>query len=164
MRKLLSFERMRTAYHEAGHAVMAHLCGQRVESVEILGDEELSGSVSTLSLNTDSSSSLEMELQILCLLSGQAAESIRFPRVAAPYENEDLDAAIRIALNLLSSPEEVMPFLKNAEAEVLRLLYREWELVEALVTALHQQPVLEGEELRRILTRVPSCEDERAVS
>lgn len=143
---------------------MAHLCGRRVESIEILGDEELSGSVSTLSLNTDSSSSLEMELQILCLLAGQAAESIGFPGVVLFRENEDLDAAIRIALKLVSNPEKVMPFLEHAEAGVVSFLKREWDSVEALVEKLLRNPVLEGEELRTILAGVSCFEDERAVS
>ncbi len=164
MRDFFSLDRKRTAYHEAGHAVMAHLCGQRVVSVEILGDEELSGSVSTLSLGTDSTSSPAMELRILCLLAGQVAESLCFSRVMDRHAKEDVDAAVRLALKLVSAPEEVMPYLENAEAEVARLLRREWEIVEELVAALLRNPVLEGEVLRQILARCPLGEEERAVS
>ena len=33
------------AYHEAGHTVMAHLCGRAVRRVSIVGDEESAGRV-----------------------------------------------------------------------------------------------------------------------
>ena len=42
-----------TAFHEAGHAVMAQLCGRQVTEVEIIGDREHTGSVQSLAFPPD---------------------------------------------------------------------------------------------------------------
>lgn len=73
-----------TAYHEAGHAVMAHLCGQIVTTVEIVGDEEHTGSVSSLRFLEEPRwgvdehmPSAAIEARILCLVADIAAENAK---------------------------------------------------------------------------------------
>ncbi len=156
----------RTAYHEAGHAVMAHLCGQIVTQVEVCGDAEHSGSVSTLRFHEqprwgddESLPSASFEARILCLVAGLAAETISGRSTKWQESDGDLNEAVRLALRIVGSCERVIPLLEQAHDHAVELLRRHWPAVECIAHVLLSNGNLTGEDLRRLL--VPLLEEEK---
>jgi ATP-dependent Zn protease len=150
-----------TAFHEAGHAVMAELCGRQVTEVEIVGDPEHTGSVHSLAFPPDpgegdtSDAEIEdIERQLKIVLSGEVAEAMVTGREEWDETNKDLDAAVRLAMRMVDDCEEVLPLLSEIRSEVERGLRAHWPAVEALVHELIERKSLTGTEVRRLLTRV----------
>lgn len=72
-----------TALHEAGHAVIAQLCGQQITTVEIVGDAEHAGSVQSLRFPPDPAEAAgpeearsSIERRLRCVLAGTAIEAM----------------------------------------------------------------------------------------
>jgi len=151
----------KTAYHEAGHAVMAHLCGQIVMRVEVCGDAEHSGSVSSLRFRgqprwaaNSCLPSASYEARILCLVAGLAAETIATGRTTWKETDDDLNEAVRLALRIVGSCDRVLAFLELAHDHAVELLRRHWSAVEVVADELLCQGNLAGEDLRRLLAPV----------
>ena len=147
-----------TAYHEAGHTVMAHLCGQIVTTVEIVGDEEHTGSVSCLrfleeprwGLNKHMPSAA-IEARILCLVAGIAAESILTGDSSWREPEDDLDEAVRLALRVVGSCDRVLPLLEEARDHAVDLLDRHWNAIEILAGLLLIHRRLTRDQLRQAM-------------
>jgi len=146
-----------TAYHEAGHAVMAHLCGQIVTTVEIVGDEEHTGSVSSLRFleeprwgADEQMPSAAIEARILCLIAGVAAENILTGDQSWREPEDDLDEAVRLALRVVGSCDRVLPLLEEARDHAVDLLDRHWEGVEALAAMLLIHRRLSRDQMRHV--------------
>lgn len=147
-----------TAYHEAGHAVMAHLCGQIVTKVEIIGDDDHTGSVSCIRfheepqwLADENIPSAAIEARVLCLVAGIAAENIVSGDLSWHESEGDLDEAVRLALRVVGSCERVLPFLKEARDHSSDLLRRHWKAVEALAGLLLIHKSLSRDEVRQVV-------------
>jgi ATP-dependent Zn protease len=147
-----------TAYHEAGHAVMAQLCGQRITEVEIIGDTEHSGSVRSLRIHEEQGPDVDpgiptalTERMLLCLVAGMVAESMISGRRSWDEGSEDLDAAVRLAMKVVGDCERVLPFLEIAREHTEDLLRRNWPAVDRLAAALMERRRMTGEEVRRLL-------------
>lgn len=148
-----------TAYHEAGHAVMAQLCGQQITEVEIIGDEDHSGSVKSLRFPAEHGSDADpamptapTERRLLCTAAGMVAESMASGRDRWDEGCEDLDAAVRLAMQVVGDCERVLPYLEVVREHTEELLDRNWPAVEALAETLFDRGRLTGEEVRRLLT------------
>lgn len=149
---------MLTAYHEAGHAVMAQLCGQQVTEVEIVGDDELSGSVRSLRFAEEHGSEHDpsiptapIERRLLCTAAGMVAEAMVSGHRNWDEGSEDLDTAVRLAMQVVGDCERVLPFLEMVGDHIEDLLRGSWPAVEALAAALLENQRLTGEEVRRLL-------------
>jgi len=147
-----------TAYHEAGHAVMAQLCGQRITEVEIIGDSEHSGSVRSLRIHEEQGPDVDpgiptapTERLLLCLVAGMVAEARVSGRRSWDEGCEDLDAAVRLAMQVVGDCERVLPFLEIARDHTEGLLKNHWPAVEALASSLIERRRMTGEEVRRLL-------------
>lgn len=147
-----------TAYHEAGHAVMAHLCGQIVTKVEIIGDEEHTGSVSCLRYLEEprwgvdkNIPSVAIEARILCLVAGIAAENILTEDLSWREPQDDLDEAVRLALRVVGSCDRVLPLLNEAREHAVDLLRRHWQAVEAIAGLLLIHRSLSRDQLRQVV-------------
>ena len=147
-----------TAYHEAGHAVMAELCGQIVTEVEIIGDEEYSGSVSSLRFRGENRWSSEtsfhspdIEARILVLLAGVAAESLVTGLEVWEGHDDDLDEAVRLALKMLGACELVENFLRETRNRAADILRRHWEAVEVLAGMLLIHRRIDRERIRHVV-------------
>lgn len=147
-----------TAYHEAGHAVMAHLCGQIVTTVEILGDAEHTGSVSCLRFLEEppwtASGCLPtaaIEARILCLVAGIAAEKVVTGDARWSDPEDDLDEAVRLSLRVVKSCERVLPLLEEARDHAVDLLSRHWTAVEGLAAMLLIHRRLEREQIKEFM-------------
>jgi ATP-dependent Zn protease len=148
-----------TAYHEAGHAVMAQLCGQQITEVEIVGDEELTGSVRSLRFSEEEASEHDpaiptapIERRLLCTAAGVVAEALARGTDGWDEGSEDLDAAVRLAMQVVGDCERVLPFLELVQEHTRELLRSNWTAVELLAETLLRRHRLSGEEVRRLLT------------
>lgn len=143
-----------TAFHEAGHAVMAELCGRLLTEVEIVGDREHTGSVRSLAFPPDPGEDAEtedIERHLKVLLAGMIAEAMLTGREDWDETSEDLDAAVRLAMRLVDDCEDVLPLLSDIRAEVERDLHEHWSSVKLLAEELLDRKALTGPEVRRLL-------------
>ena len=147
-----------TAYHEAGHAVMAQLCGQQITEVEIVGDEDHAGSVQSLRFSDERGSDHDpaiptapIERRLLCTAAGMVAEAIVSGRPGWDEGCEDLDAAVRLAMQVVDDCERVLPYLETVREHTESLLRSNWTAVETLAEILVQRRRMTGEEVRRLL-------------
>ena len=141
-----------TAFHEAGHAVMAELCGRLLTEVEILGDREHTGSVQSLAFPPDPDAEAEdVERHLKVVLAGTVAETMVSKREDWDETSEDLDAAVRLAMRLVDDCEDVLPLLGGLRVDVERDLREHWRAVEMLAGELLERKALTGSEVRRLL-------------
>jgi ATP-dependent Zn protease len=141
-----------TAFHEAGHAVMAELCGRLLTEVEILGDRDHTGSVQSLALNPKPDAEVEdIERHLKIILAGTVAEAMVSGREDWDETSEDLDAAVRQAMRLVDDCEDVLPLLADIRSDVESDLRRQWAAVEALAAELLIRRALTGSQVRSLL-------------
>ena len=171
---------LRTAHHEAGHAVVGHVLGQNVESATVLGDDQNAGQVRIRAFATiyarmmwehDRVGSLgQVNTAMRTHLAGYAAESVHFgvPRslhgayVRAQLQwwrpDEDITRALRIARSYFLAErigewrhEQVM--VERRDAPVTRPAER---AARKMMRAAWDRTVayLETEEGRRMVQRL----------
>lgn len=163
----MASERELTAYHEAGHLVVAHHHGHPVWGVSLVSEGESAGRC-YISLHVDGSEpptagKLLADLDVL--LAGVVAEEGRVGGPAGDgWRYGDLDRAVAVARHwaLLAGRSEVAEALRADPAAFLlrefapaprRLLARPalWRRVEGLAEQLLVRETLEGEDLTRLL-------------
>lgn len=137
---------------------MAELCGQHVTEVEIVGDEEHSGSVQSLRFSEEHPSEHDpgiptapIERRLLCTAAGMVAEDLVSGRRSWDEGCEDLDAVVRLAMQVVGDCERVIPYLEIVREHTENLLRTNWSAVEALAGALMDRKRMTGEEVRRLL-------------
>ncbi len=137
---------------------MAQLCGQQITEVEIVGDREHSGSVQSLRFVEERGSEVDpsiptapTERLLLCTAAGMVAEAMVSGRRSWDEGCEDLDAAVKLAMQVIGDCEQVIPFLEIVREHTEALLRSNWPAVELLAKALVEQRRMTGEEVRRLL-------------
>jgi len=144
-----------TAFHEAGHAVMAELCGRLLTEVEIVGDREHTGSVQSLAFPPDPEAEAEdIECHLKIILAGTVAEAMVSGRQGWDETSEDVDAAVRLGMRLVDDCEDVLPLLEDIGVDVERDLQRNWSAVEMLAAELLDRKAMTGSEVRKLLADV----------
>ncbi|MCD1645363.1 AAA family ATPase [Aurantimonas coralicida] len=147
----------RIAIHEAGHAVLARLAGERVEVVSLIGGDSSQGYVRRARSEIDQTMA-SLDRLVVPILGGRAAELVSIGNCSAGAAS-DLERATAVIGSAqtgglgpwLSSgePEREMIELRlrrlNGEAMLLALQYR--SKIEALADFLLDQRVLSGETL-----------------
>ena len=147
-----------TAYHEAGHAVIAELCGRQVTEVEIVGDREHAGMVHSLAFPPDPADGAapeaeaeELNRHLKIILAGMVAEAMVSGREDWDEASEDLDVAVRFAMRLVDDCEDVLPLLSDIRDDLERELRERWTAVETLAAELLVRKALTGTEARSLL-------------
>ena len=147
-----------TAFHEAGHAVMAQLCGRQVTEVEILGDREHTGMVHSLVFPPDPTDGAapeaendDVERQLKIILAGTVAEAMVSGRQGWDETSEDLATAVRLGMRLVDDCEDVLPLLEDIRVDLDRDLRAHWQAVELLAVELIDRKALTGSEVRKLL-------------
>jgi len=139
-----------TAYHEAGHAVIALVLDRPVHRVSILPNRERSGQCEFgKGVFRPSEDSLERE--ILIALAGLAAESRHSGTYAMDAADRDLRYVRRLVLQRKS--ERAAPrYEERMLAKVEALLGDDaiWQAVELIVAELMKQGVISGRAARHL--------------
>lgn len=174
--------KVRLAYHEAGHAVMAWLMEQRTLTATIVPDEDCEGHVLVETDNCDTVGDLYRD-QLMFVIAGDAADQVFVDPPLEEYTGRDLWNAVRIleAIDSLSSESragfgwegldyEYPPgfqteqynalidkhaaALETAFEEAMEILYEERLAVEAVVNALLENGTLSGKEISSMIDEV----------
>lgn len=151
-----------TAYHEAGHAVMAVHEGVALLNVSIVSDGDSQGRagfsnpLSTFQLDVEitTKSRWRMEKLVRVWLAGPEAQKRFNPRSWRRYHGEDdfKKAVDRIGY-FATSNDEIEAYLRLLEIQVRQklALSRVWQAVEALAGELLEHRELGGGEARAII-------------
>jgi hypothetical protein len=138
---------------------MAELCGRHVTEVEIVGDADHTGSVRSLRLAEEHPSEHDpsiptapIERRLLCIAAGMVAEGMVSDRQSWDEGCEELDGAVRLAMQVVGDCERVIPYLEVVREHTEGLLEEHWPAVEVLAEALMDQRRMSGEEVRHLLT------------
>jgi hypothetical protein len=147
----------RTAYHEAGHAVVSFALRRAVRRVSIVPGEEFLGRC-TLAQAGDPDGLPERqeraraEREILVLLAGGLAEAKLAGRHNHAGASQDIDAAFSWATRVSGSMEEAEAYLAWLRVRARHLLDvpEHWSAVEALAAELLQRREVSGRAARRV--------------
>jgi cell division protease FtsH len=177
--KMSDHERERTAYHEAGHAIVGRIVGAGlVEKVTILPHSNALG-VTVLTPEEDRylHTERELEARIEMMLGGRAAELVVYG-VASTGAANDLERASQVAYRMVAeygfstqngpfslaglsdklpnatseAVSEARQLLKDLEARCVTRLHAHRPVLEALARALLADETVEGDDLEAILT------------
>jgi len=152
----------RIAIHEAGHAVMAYLCGRRVGEItaiphgEILGQVEYRGFTAFPARSLDDARARrKLETEIMIALGGLAAEYLHPGRVDHPGAATDLQRALQIALAALEDPDEATAFINWLFVRTRNRLRDPacMRAIKALTADLVRHGSLTGHEVHALLRR-----------
>ena len=173
-------ERIRCAYHESGHAIVAHIL--KVGDVERVTVMPHSGALGVTMVNYEQDrnllTQLELESRIEMLLAGRAAELAVYGVPSSGAAN-DLERASQLAYRMVTEfgfSDDYGPFngsslglssaaladgaiaetralLKTLEARSLARIRAQRETLDALTSSLLDHETVEGRELDEILGR-----------
>jgi hypothetical protein len=147
-----------TAYHEAGHAVMAFQLGVEVRQITIVPDRDSAGSCSHekllkfrgTELCASPAARVRIEKLIMICLAGPLAQSKFKPRSVRRYHGtSDYSLIADVALQLNGSAEAATAFVKWLEVRTTTMLRQQviWRFVEAVANELIAKRELEGSTL-----------------
>jgi len=151
-----------TAYHEAGHALMAVLVGARVRSLTITPDRDDGplryGDAQIEWDHARFASQRELhEKSVLVTLGGPVAEMIYrsepfHPGLVAEWA-ADWQQAWKLAQPLVPDERKRLAFLETTTVELHRLLSRDdhWAALAAIVDSLLAHEWLEGDDVEEIV-------------
>jgi len=154
-------ERSRTAYHEAGHAIMDHACGIAVKRVSIIENDESLGRVHggvprwmrEIGYNMTPYREIKVHQHIMVCLAGAAATAIYANYGTWRGTGDDLLAAASLADCVTSGPEETDALLDWLWIRTRQRLASPptWARVEAVAKALLTRNELTGQEFHSLL-------------
>jgi ATP-dependent Zn protease len=135
------------AYHEAGHAVVAHALGVEVEGVSIVQYEGSMGHTTTpLPENADSSdeeASADLEKHLITGVAGAASEELLTEELSE-LPGKDMAGVAKLLIGLEYTGAPVQADSEEALDKAKSILHDNWGSVRALAEAL-----LKHEELGR---------------
>lgn len=156
-----------TAYHEAGHAVVAHAQGLGFESVSIVEDEDSLGRCHvTLPEGFQPDERREGSVEILeahlaVCLAGALAQEL-FTGESVELAANDLSGALKLVGSLGASSEQMNARIEEAEQRARGILHRGWPAVEALAARLLEQEELDSERTAAVIREgLREVEEER---
>jgi ATP-dependent Zn protease len=141
-----------TAYHEAGHAVVAHVLGERIELVTLEAVEHPQGTKHGLTRNWVTGQRTEiLEKKLQIRQAGRLATLKAFG--TSNGGSYDLRACRQAFKDHGGSwPEaQVQTHMARSSACALIILELHWRAVEALANALISQRILSGDEAHSII-------------
>lgn len=147
-------DKMETAYHEAGHAVVAYRFGHLASSLTIVPDPAtgILGSVQTEGEWGDGSTDWE---QIVVLFAGSAAHRVFTSSASRLGSGQDDEKAVQL---LQFQPVGAR---KKLRAKALAMIKKNWPQIAAVATALVEAGTLTYDEWTIVIDAVDEGEDWR---
>ena len=136
-----------TAYHEAGHAVIAIMVGRTVNKVSIVPGGKRLG-VCKMNKGRTKASQDALEADLLILLAGMAAEGRKSGRYNMQGASQDIRDAEKLALMRAGNANQAGKVLKRALDKVHHLFDQAatWNATKAIAQALLESQTISGRE------------------
>jgi ATP-dependent Zn protease len=140
-------QRIHTAYHEAGHAVIAIVVGRNVNKVSIIPGGNKLG-VCKMSKGRKKASQDVLEAELLILLAGMAAEGRKSGRYNMQGASQDLRDAEKLALMRAGNAKQAGKVLKRTLDKVHNLFDQTatWNATKSIAEALLASESISGRE------------------
>lgn len=137
--------RLLTAYHEAGHAVIAMVVGRPLQKITIAANRERLG-LCHLQKGRSKPSKDWLEDEILILLAGMGAEAQLSGTYNVAGANQDLRMARRFALMRAGSPVQAERLERKLLAKTEHLLSNSsyWNAVQRIAADLIKRETISG--------------------
>ncbi len=161
MRQLSPTARTATAYHEAGHLVVAWRLGLPVHRASIIRDAHAHGFVQhknplfgiRLEMDGTDRARLRAEKAIMVSLAGPIAQRRYNSRSwRSAHGNQDYDTATELVLYANGSPEAASAHLRWLEIRTADLLNACWHVVEGLSAELLVRGSMNSGEIRKAIS------------
>ena len=138
-------DRILTAYHEAGHAVMALLTGRSVKKVSIIPSQNRLGAC-TIQKGRTRQVQDKLEAEILILLAGMAAESRKSGRYNVQGASQDLRGVEKLALARSGNPRQAQKLVHKMLDKTQHLLQNKapWSAVKMIASELIAHESISG--------------------
>lgn len=138
-------DRILTAYHEAGHAVMALLTGRSVKKVSIIPSQNRLGAC-TIQKGRARQVQDKLEAEILILLAGMAAESRKSGRYNVQGASQDLRGVEKLALARSGNPRQAQKLVHKMLDKTQHLLHNKatWNAVKMIASELIEHESISG--------------------
>ena len=146
-------DRILTAYHEAGHAVMALLMGRSIQKVSIIPSQNRLGSC-TIQKGRAKQVQDKLEAEILILLAGMAAEGRKSGRYNVQGASQDLRAVEKFAMSRSGNLRQATKLVDKMLDKTLHLLANKatWTAVKVIVGELIERESISGRAAKHHLT------------
>lgn len=150
--------RAATAYHEAGHAVVAVEERLGIRLVTIVPNEELLGFVLEAPLPRDFKPDIGMNSRIrnriesearVCF-AGHIAQKRAYPR-SHRLDGRDIQRAVDLVSYLVPQSKVLGAYLNLLYLQAENLVDFNWQEIEAVANALLERDTISGSEVRRIV-------------
>jgi len=153
--KLRATSLARTAYHEAGHAVLAHMVGLRVLGVSIERDGDSFGRTfytheppRIVSGERANTVYRRVEAYVVCYLGGIEAETRFAGRRDRNGASADMQEAMQAAARLVLSEEELDACLRWLTVRTKYLVVIYWPLIDGLARRLLRYQTMSANRLQ----------------
>ncbi len=163
-----------TAFHEAGHAVMAWTLGVRLKRVSVVPSKNAAGECHYGKLSQSKHFEvgdsdrvrLRTEKLIMVALAGSTAQQLYSPRSYHHYQaKSDYDTVAQLALSITGPPKETNAYLKWLEIrtrETLRLPWH-WDAVKAMAEALIKRGTVSSREAKQVIRQATGLSVEESL-
>lgn len=141
-----------TAFHEAGHAVMALLMGRSIQKVSIIPSENRLGAV-TIQKGRSKQVQDKLEAEMLILLAGMAAEGRRSGHYNLQGAAQDLRNVEKLALMRAGNANQATKLIRKTLDKTQHLLSDPgtWTAVKAIAKELLEHESISGRAARHHL-------------
>jgi len=142
-----------TAYHEAGHAVMALLMGRSVQKVSIIPSQNRLGAC-TIQKGRAKQVRDKLEAEVLILLAGMAAEGRKSGRYNLQGASQDLRKVEKLALSRSGNAKQASKYIHRMLDKTQHLLSKPstWKAVKVIAEELIERESISGRTARHHLT------------
>jgi hypothetical protein len=146
-------QRKATAYHEAGHAVVALFLGYKPRSATIIPAVDFHGQVKhdsplrgiKLDIDDSDRARLRVERAIMICFAGPLAQQRYRPRSWRRWHGaSDFQTAADLALRVSGSEEAATAFLRWLELQTRSIVIARWTLIDRVAQALLEHDKLVG--------------------
>lgn len=134
-----------TAYHEAGHAVMALLMGRSVQKVSIIPSQNRLG-VCTIQKGRAKQVQDKLEAEVLILLAGMAAEGRKSGRYNLQGAAQDLRGVEQLAMSRAGNAKAAQKYIHKMLDKTQHFLSDKatWKAVKVIAAELVEHESISG--------------------